>query len=160
MFDMPAKVFLILLIMFTGVDPLTAGRLATEGQTYQQMFDKADLVVIATALANKDTNERNKLLKDIDVIGVETEFKTRVTLKGSREIRKFVLHHYREPDGQDTANGPAFVYIPPGRHPDFLMFLIKEKDGRYAPVTGQTDPLLFSVLALKSAVISEGPEGW
>ena len=32
-------------------------------------------------------------------------------------------------------------------HETFLMFLVKETDGRYAPVTGQTDPGL-SVLSL------------
>ncbi len=32
-----------------------------EGATYQQMFDKASLVVIAKALASKDTEERARL---------------------------------------------------------------------------------------------------
>ena len=129
--------------------------MTTEGQTYQQMLDKSDLVVIATALETKDTTERSKLLGDVDVVGVETEFVIRVTLKGRKEIRNFVLHHYREePDDASIANGPALIRIPPGpRHPDFLMFLRQEKDGRYAPVTGQTDPMLFSVLELKSAVV-------
>ena len=153
------RLSLIGIVMFVLIDPLMA-RFTTEAQTYQEMFDKADLVVIARALETKDTSERSKLLHDVDVIGVETEFVTRVTLKGPKEIRKFVLHHYREePDDASTANGPALIRIPPGpRHPDFLMFLKKEKNGRYAPVTGQTDPMLFSVLELKSAVISEGPE--
>ncbi len=145
--------------MFTGIDRLAAGRLTTEAQTYQEMFDKADLVVIAMAGDTKDTNERAKLLKDIEVIGVETEFTTRLTLKGPKEIRNFQLHHYRTPDDVFVTNGPHLVsiHLPPGRHPDFLMFLIKEKDGRYAPVTGQTDPASFSVLELKSGVPGEGP---
>jgi len=162
MFDRPmvTKTFLLLLVIFAGADWLVAGRLATEAQTYREMFDKADLVVIATALGTKDTTERSKLLDTVDVIGVETEFATRVTLKGPREVRKFLLHHYREPDEQFTQNGPHLVYyhLPPGRQPDFLMFLTKEKDGRYAPVTGQTDPASFSVLELKSGVMPEGSE--
>mgnify|MGYP001794153757 CR=1 FL=1 len=89
---------------------------------------------------------------------METEFTTRLLLKGPLHVKKFVLHHYREPDGQFIENGPALLYIPPGRHPNFLMFLIKEKDGTYAPVTGQTDPILFSVLELKSAVMPETAE--
>ena len=156
---MLTQLFLLALVTFAAIDPVTAGRLATEARTYHEMFEKADLVVVATAGNTKDRAERAKLLHDVDVIGVETEFTTRLVLKGPPDVRKFVLHHYREPDGQFIENGPALVYIPPGVHPNFLMFLIKEKDGIYVPVTGQTDPILFSILELKSAVMPEGTEG-
>jgi hypothetical protein len=155
-----ATVFVTVLATLAGITPLKAGRMPTEGESYQEMFDKADLVVIATALATKETAEQSKLLGTVNVVGVETEFRTRLTLKGAKEVRKFVLHHYREADDQSIANGPALIHIPPGRHPDFLMFLVREKAGRYAPVTGQTDPILFSVLELRSGVTPEGPEGW
>ena len=154
------KILSALLLMFALIDPLAA-RFIVGGQTFQEMFDKADLVVIATAVKTKDTTERKKLI-DIDVIhttrpdllqdeviGVETEFDTRVTLKGSKDVRKFLLHHYRLAVEEEGGNGPNFVRIPSQRHGDFLMFLIREKDGRYAPVTGQFDPAVLSVLELK-----------
>lgn len=150
-----AKMVWMTLLILTLTDPLSA-RFGSEAMTYQEMFDKADLVVIATALATKDTNEQTKLLDRVQVIGVETEFATRATLKGTKNVRRFLLHHFRELEDRFTEDGPHLIYITPGRHPDFLMFLIKEKDGRYAPVTGQIDPASFSMLELKSGVPSEG----
>lgn len=149
---------LFLLLLLLCADTTRAGRMTTEAQTYQQMFDKGNLVVIATALDTKDTDERTTLLGDVNVIGVQTEFAVRLTLKGSANIKRFLLHHYREPDDQFTENGPHLVsiHLSAGRHPDFLMFLIREKDGRYAPLTGQTDPGSFSVLELRSGVPTEG----
>ena len=134
---------------------VNAGRMPTEGQSYREMFDKADLVVIATAVETKDTNEHLKLLNSVNVVGVETQFKTRLIIKGPKNLKQFVLHHYREPNGEFVENGPALIHIPGGQHPDFVLFLLRETDGRYAPITGQTDPLLFSVLELKGAVQSE-----
>lgn len=121
--------------------------------TYQEMFDKASLVVIAYAMSSKDTAERTMLLNDVRVVGVTTDFGTFLVLKGGKGTRKFQLHHYRlefSSDETNIANGPDLVRIEPG-HSVFLLFLIKEQDGRYAPVTGQSDAALFSVLRLNSA---------
>ena len=144
------------------------GRFLVGGQTFQEMLDKSDLVVIATALKSKDTTERKKLI-DIDVIsttapeqlqdeviGVQTEFQTRVTLKGPKNVTKFLLHHYRWTRDEEVANGPSFIQIPSQRHGTFLMFLAKEKDRRYAPVTGQFDPAVLSVFEINEAT-SETP---
>ena len=51
-----------------------------EAWTYQEMFDKADLVVIADATSTKDTEERSTLI-GVPVIGVATEFKTSLVMK-------------------------------------------------------------------------------
>ena len=75
---------------------------------------------------------------------------------GCRAIRSSRL----QKDKSDSVATALTENIPPGPHPDFLMFLTKEKDGRYVPVTGQVDPALFSVIELKSGGIPEGPEGW
>lgn len=159
------KILSPLLLMFALIDPLAA-RFIVGGMTFQEMFDKADLVVIATVVRTKDTTERKKLI-DIDVIqttrpdllndeviGVETEFGTRATLKGPKDVRKFLLHHYRLAVEEEPGSGPNFIRISSQRHGNFLMFLIREKDGRYAPVTGQYDPAVLSVLELKHL----GPE--
>ena len=70
-------------------------------------------------------------------------------MKGEKTNR-FVLHHYRLAKTNELMiNGPNFVGFDPAQHNSFLLFLTKESDRRYAPVTGQTDPGLFSVLKLE-----------
>ena len=152
------KLVLVLSVTLASGQLTVIGRVPTEAQTYQEMFDKADLVVIASSISTKETKEQLKLLGTVDVVGVETEFVTRLTLKGSKDITHFILHHYQEPDDQFTANGPFLIKIKPGQHAGFLMFLVKDKEGRYAPVTGQVDPALFSILQLRSGVVPE--ESW
>jgi len=129
-----------------------AGARIVKTWSYQDMFDKADLVVIARFISTKDTDERTSL-RDLEppsnVVGVVSEFETLLTMKGSTEIKQFRLHHYRL-DGEEYSNGPALVRVAQGKHPAFLLFLLKEDDGRYAPITGQTDPAAFSVLELKA----------
>lgn len=120
------------------------------------MFDKADLVVVAEVVSSKDTEERSTLQDlepHVDVIGLVTEFKRRLILKGSQSVKTFQLHHYRFQleDEKLAANSPNLVEFSGQQHQVFLLFLVKERDGRYAPVTGQTDPALFSVLELQGA---------
>jgi hypothetical protein len=147
------RIFLILLLMFCV--PRTMSARIVKPWTYQEMFDKADLVVIAEVLSTKGTEERSAL-QDLDphvaVIGVVTEFKSRLMIKGSQSTKTFQLHHYKFQSDDDklAANSPDLVEIS-GQHQVFLLFLIKEREGRYAPVTGQTDPGLFSILELPGA---------
>lgn len=143
------RIFCFLLVVFAIPQFLIARIVYT--WTYQEMFDKADLVVIARYVSTKDTRERTTL-EDIEPpiqgIGLVSEFESRLVLKGPKDITKFRLHHYRIENPELIANGPRLVTIEPGRHPTFLLFLIKERDGRYAPVSGQTDPAAFSVVEL------------
>ena len=117
----------------------------TRSWTWQEMFDQADLVAIARPTATKDTSERSKLLSDIPVIGVHTEFETRLILKGSRALNSFTLHYYRFERPEDEiyiANGPNLIELEmkPGQRRTYLLFLRREKERVYAPVTDQTDP--------------------
>jgi hypothetical protein len=155
------KICLSLLLAFS-IPSLLFARLVRPW-TYQEMFDKADLVVIAAWVSTKDTDEHSTL-QDVEppvkVIGVTTEFETRLVLKGANNIKKLQLHHYRFQNENDAlwANRPSLVIIrAPVRAKDgfeypgggtFLLFLTKEADGRYAPVTGQTDPAALSALHL------------
>jgi hypothetical protein len=147
------RIFLILVMMFGALGVMDAR--IVKPWTYQEMFDKADLVVVAEALSTKDTGERSTL-QDLEphvgVIGIVTEFKSRLILKGAQIVKTFQLHHYRfqSEDDKLAADGPDLVELS-GQHQVFLLFLIKERDGRYAPVTGQTDPASFAVLELKGA---------
>lgn len=147
------RIFLILVLMFSA--PRVMDARIVKPWTYQEMFDKADLVVIAEVLSTKDTEERSALQDlepHVDVIGIVTDFKSRLTLKGSQNVKTFQLHHYRfqSEDDKLAANSPDLVELS-GQRQVFLLFLVKERNGRYAPVTGQTDPASFAVLELKGA---------
>jgi hypothetical protein len=122
--------------------------------TFEEMFAKSDLVVIAMPIATFETGERTAL-KDIappvEVLGLSAEFQVRLVLKGDKGKSKFVLHHYKLEHEEAMISGPELIRFDPKLWgPPFLLFLIKERDGRYAPVTGQTDPALDSVIQLKT----------
>ena len=123
--------------------------------SYQQLRDRSDLVVIATPTSRtKDTAESSHLpgifsqdatgaQSQVSSIGVETEFKVSTVLKGEPSIQTFVLHHYREAVRKPTMNGPLLLFFDPGdssKRSSYLLFLVRERDGRYAPTGGQTDP--------------------
>lgn len=140
------------LLVFT-VAPVLNARLR-EAWTFQRMFDKADLVVIARVIASKDNGEVMPFpdFPSLTVIEVLTEFETRIMIKGPKNLTKFRLRHYRyrsEEEAFAVANNPQLTKINPGEHPAFLLFLIKERDGRYVPFGGQTDPAALSVLDLR-----------
>jgi hypothetical protein len=120
--------------------------------TFDTLNDKATLIVIATPTKVVETSEL-VALPNIETVytdgrheavmgkGVETSFKVLTVLKGDRDIKQLVLHHYAlasAPGGGD----PLLVSFKPGGKKQFLMFLQKEADGRYVAVTGQTDPQL------------------
>src|SRR5690348_16734638 len=120
--------------------------------SYQELLDKADLVVLATPAATNDTPEHIDLpgFPGEHVVGVETRFLVSAVLKGDSTQKQLVLHHYRTADGSDVPhvpNGPGFISFtpaepPPARPRTYLLFLTREVDGRYAPVVGQADPEL------------------
>src|SRR5262249_35805579 len=126
-----------------------------EGATFQQMFDKADLVIIAKPLSSTDTEEHTGLpgLDAIHVVGINTKLERVLVLKGDKAVKEFVLHHYRL-DKNRAAMGhrPYFSQFKPKKHEAFLLFLIKKADGRYAPASGQVDPGAFSVIKLDGIV--------
>jgi hypothetical protein len=130
------------------------GRLA-QPWSYQELFDKSDFVVIAKVSdATRDTAERSNLPDvqapdSLPVIGVVTEFQTRLVLKGTK-LERFILHHCRLSESEVAIiNGPSFMSFDPKKSPRaYLLFLVREPDGRFAPVAGQTD-LDISVLELR-----------
>ena len=135
----------VLILLWIG----TANARAVRTWSYQELLDKADLVVIATATATKDTAEHIDLpgFTAQPVIGVETRFEVSVVLKGDTTLKDLVLHHYRA-DVLKAPNGPNLVTFDPTKQRAFLLFLVRETDGRYAPAFGQVDPGLCSIDAL------------
>jgi hypothetical protein len=113
--------------------------------SYQELIDKSDLVVLATPTATGYTKETIGIIGQ-QAIGVETKFTIIAVFKGDKTLKNFTLHHYCTPDSiTHVANGPDFIAFEPVTNPTlpqrtFILFLIKEADGRYAPVVGQTDP--------------------
>jgi len=143
----------ILTLLLVLAMPMIVAARAVRAWSYQEMFDQADLVVIAKPTATKDTEEKGRVADfsgPYEVIAVATELEASVIMKGEKTTNQFVLHHYRlaHPD-QPVANGPNLVAFNPKAHHSFLLFLKKEGDGRYAPVTGQQDPALVSVVRLE-----------
>ena len=124
--------------------------------SYQEMLEKSDLVVIATPESKTtDTKEQaflpNIVHQDKDgkqskvkSIGVETVFAVSAVLKGNRATKQFTLRHYREAQvGAVEMNGPLLVFFDPSNTShlsSYLLFLVREPDGRFAPTGGQTDP--------------------
>ena len=115
--------------------------------SYQELFDKSDLTVIATPTATNDTKERNLPgFERQPVIGLETKFAVAAVLKGDASQTNLVFHHYRPAkEYYVVPNGPTFVYFAVSDKPSalrrtYILFLHREADGRYAPVVGQTDP--------------------
>jgi hypothetical protein len=125
---------------------------------YQELLDKSDLVVIATPTATNDTEEHIDLpgFNGEHVVGVETRFSISAVLKADKASSAFVFHHYRTADSTKiphVPNGPSFVSFDPPRNSivnlirekppiqrTYILFLIREAGGRYAPVVGQADP--------------------
>ena len=123
--------------------------------SYEKLVAGADLVVIATPTATRDTKEPavvpgvNRAGPDgqpapVAAVGVETTFKVEAVLKGeAKDLKEFVLYHLREPDAQAPApNGPMMVKFDVKAPHKYLLFLKREAGGRYVSVTGQTDPAI------------------
>jgi hypothetical protein len=128
---------------------------------YGRLTREADLIVIATPVSVRDTSERtvfpnlveggtDNTRRPVPAIGVEAAFHALSVLKGDTNMTTFVFHHLRNanlssPTGQFKVlafNGPVNVAFEPGEKRRFLLFLKLEPDGRYASVTGQTDPAM------------------
>ena len=118
--------------------------------TYEEMVAKSDLVVIAEPVESRGTGERHvdpNVKPAITVTGVVTTCRALYVLKGSKN-KEFKLHHFREVDRDKAAKDISEVIMGPqiGIAFDqskgskrYLMFLIREAGGRYAPFDGQTD---------------------
>jgi hypothetical protein len=124
--------------------------------SYSQVLDESDLVVIATPKSKTTDMKEQAYLpnifrqdekgnqSEVKAIGVETIFEVAAVLKGDQAIKLFTLHHYREVQtAAGELNGPLLVFFDPSdtsQLNSYLLFLVREPDGRYAPTGGQTDP--------------------
>jgi hypothetical protein len=116
--------------------------------SYDSLGHKATFVAIATPTKITTTTEHAALpniragTNEIIGTGIETSFEVLTVLKGDRSVRTFVLHHYVLAGSKELMiSGPRLVSFEPKDRKMYLLFLLKEGDGRYAAVSGQTDPL-------------------
>ena len=119
---------------------------------YDRLTKEADAIVIAAPVSVHDTAERttlpniartdtNNVRSEIPALGVETTFTVLAVLKGDTNMSTIVFHHLREAEKPGAQfNGPGLVTFDPKEKKRFLLFLKRESDGRYAPLTGQTNP--------------------
>lgn len=117
--------------------------------TWQELFDQSDLVVIGRPVSTSDTNETAMLpgvFPKIDVVGLSTGFDVNLVMKGAKETKKIVFHHYRLRENVPMLDGPNLAAFDPKQMVSYLLFLKREEDGRYAPVSGQTDPAYYSIV--------------
>ena len=95
--------------------------------------DLIDLIVIARPVSKKVQTEETiepNMVPMVHLAGYQTEFEVQELLKGEKEMKKFVLHHY------ERINIPSLaINFEPQRDRSYLLFLKKEADGRFAPIT-------------------------
>ena len=139
------KLLVILLVLSTAGERASARLQQVWSQ--QQMTDKADLIVIASAVDVRDTGVKTtvpNIKRGNDLIGaveMETTFEVSAVLKGKVESARLVFCHLREEKKEVASRGePGLVAFDPGAKKQYLLFLKRDAEGRYSAVVGQTDP--------------------
>jgi hypothetical protein len=159
---------LVLLAAFVG----TAKAPGLPLMSFADLKRKSDLIVIATPVATRQTDEetplpawrsvptcpdslqpqlRERAWTSRQVIGrgLETRFRISLCLKGHPDSSGvLVLHHYRVIDPGPITYSYKLSFDPEA-HECYLMFLVRERDGRYAPTGGQTHPAVNGIHLLK-----------
>ena len=111
--------------------------------TDAELFEKSQLVVVATPIRSTETKGHlgHPEFQEQPVIGVETKLAVTAVLKGTSTIKTVVLYHFRA-DRITLPNAPTFISFNPNRKQAFRLFLVRQREGRYVPAAGQTDPAL------------------
>ena len=120
---------------------------------YDQLTEKADIIVIATPSATRGTAEAmnlpgiqragtNGVSRPVPGFGQETTFEVLTVFKGDKSIKSLVVFHLREAEPQIVSvNGPGLISFEPNEKKRYLLFLKRDPDGRFSSLTGQTDPI-------------------
>lgn len=133
---------------------------------YARLFEDADVVVIARAVAtDKCADKWNEQFFDgVRFQGLETKLEVVGILKGKPPESLKLLHFQYKPEATSYDDGPGLVsFLNKPRqtavdkhvdrsgelrplsasrssHPEYLLFLRLRKDGRFEAVSGQLDP--------------------
>jgi len=112
--------------------------------------DRIDLIAIAKPLSTKEETEQADQITHLT--GYQTKFGVQEVLMGDKATKNFVLHHYERPFPHGS------IDFNPQPDQLYLLFLRKDADGRYAPVTrpgefgAETIAQGFSVVRLDNAL--------
>ncbi len=149
----------ILLCLLLTAGPLPAGARVIRIWSRDELLAAADLAVIGTPVTTRDLAETNSLGWSSTATfqsrfrGVETTIHITDVLKGSPASDRLVLHHYRyELTWGSPPNGPCLASLEPNDTNPWVLFLVKDAAGQYAPVTGQED----SALSLRPLTTESG----
>ena len=156
--------------------PATSTARKIQSWSYNQLFQKSDIVVIGAAINTVPTNRKwaEPIFDPQHFRGVITSFRVASILKGTPPKTIQVLHYAYVDLTSPVNDGPGLVSFisSPGSHnlqprqqnpkaakllsktrqsrnspPEYLLFLKKRQDGSFAAVSGQVDPI-FSVRAV------------
>lgn len=138
-----------------------------ESWSFERLFKESDLIVIAQPVKSIDSTDRLKIKPwENEFLGIITTFTPSKIIKGKLKTPSLTVLHYKT--NALIQNGPSLVSFrtkgisytitaieKEGKLPSktmskvvmespstYLLFLRKSKDGRYEPVSGQTDPSL------------------
>ena len=123
--------------------------------TYDDMFARSDLVVIARPYRSRDTGRRatdHHVSPAVPVAEVITDCQSLYVLKGPK-LKEFKLHHYRDLTDHKAAVIGAPTGISFNAHRRYLMFLVREAGGRFVPFAGQTEVVDISVQEISGATV-------
>ncbi len=152
-----------LLLACMSIAAETASARLTESWPYEKLFEKADFVVVATAVASENcSDEFTEHPWPLEFVGVNTTMQVKHVLKGKIDEKKITVLHFKfggpkkgiKPEDADIIfDGPRFigfrtkgvtikvegtdVHMP---RPEYMLFLKRLKDGRYEAVSGKIDP--------------------
>jgi hypothetical protein len=129
---------------------LTVLLMPSRDWTAQDLFNKADSVIICTASAAVPVENTDSFLPDY-LQQLESTLQVCAVFKGDPELKVARLVHfeYRHDVRTTLGNGPTFIVLGsepysstggPPQKPRYLVFLRLRKDGRFEPVTGNDDP--------------------
>jgi len=123
-----------------------AGPQVVHTWTFDELTAKADLVVIASHISTQDTARRRshpELKPDLRVAELQTDLKVLQVLKAdaTADVRvgtTLSLRHYSVIERSFENVGSSLRFGEPGRA--YLLFLVRQPDGMYEPVSGHTFP--------------------
>jgi len=137
---------LVLALLTSALLPISGAAYEMAALTYSELFERADVVVIATPIATQDSKvelelevDQPKQVTDL-IMTVRTKFKVAQILKGKLDGKSFDFLHLNRKDRKDIpgmfgAVGTFFVDFGFKRNKSksFMLFMKKRKDGTYCP---------------------------
>lgn len=115
--------------------------------SHDELTAKADLIVIAAINSTHDeiNNYDKSTLKPDSIIPVLSIFDVKSVLKGTlpAAVKSISIRHERYYDQRSATtviDGPCFIHFNTTKKNSYMIYLHKEQNGIYTPLSGQYDP--------------------